>query len=126
MLRITRKVERESQVTLYVEGRLVLPEVDELEKETRLLLVAGKNVVLDLGGVISVGAQAVLILKRLRLENVEIRAPALIESVLNEEQERCAVLKSGTRTLPPWTCCTPNSRRPGENKPPWLGPSPTS
>ncbi len=88
MLRITRKVESESQVTLYVEGRLVLPEVDELEKETGLLLVAGKKVVLDLRGVIFVGAQAALILKRLRLENVEIRAPALIESFLNEEQER--------------------------------------
>ncbi len=88
MLRITRKFERESQVTLYVEGRLVLPEVDELEKETRLLLVAGKKVVLDLRGVNFVGAQAALILKRLRLENVEIRAPALIENFLNEEQER--------------------------------------
>ena len=88
MLRITRKVENESQVTLYVEGRLVLPELDELEKETHFLLAAGKKVVLDLGGVISVGVQAAQILKRLRLENVEIRAPALIESFLNEEQDR--------------------------------------
>ncbi len=88
MIRITRKVQSESQVTLYVEGRLFLPEVDELEREMHLLLAAGKKVVLDLGGVISVGVQAAQILQRLRLENVEIRAPALIESVLNEEQER--------------------------------------
>lgn len=88
MLRITRKVQSESQVTLYVEGQLVLPEAYELEKETRLLLVAGKKVVLDLGGVISVGVQSALILQRLRLENVEIRASALIESFLNEEQDR--------------------------------------
>ena len=88
MIRITRKVRSESQVTLYVEGRLFLPEVDELEREMHLLLAAGKKVVLDLGGVISVGAQAALILKRLRKKNVEIRAPALIESFLNEEQDR--------------------------------------
>ncbi len=88
MIRITRKVQSESQVTLYVEGRLFLPEVDELERETHLLLAAGKKVVLDLGGVISVGAQAALILKRLRLEDVEIGAPALIESFLNEEHDR--------------------------------------
>ncbi len=88
MIRITRKVESESQVTLHVEGRLVSPGVDELEKETHLLLVAGKKVVLDLGGVISVGAQAALILKRLRFENLVIGAPALIESLLNEEHDR--------------------------------------
>lgn len=88
MIRITTKVQSESQVTLYVEGRLFLPEVDELEREMHLLLAAGKKVVLDLCGVISVGAQAALILKRLRLEDVEIGAPALIESFLNEEHDR--------------------------------------
>ncbi len=88
MIRITRKVQSESQVTLYVEGRLFLPEVDELEREMHLLFAAGKKVVLDLGGVILVGLQAAQILQRLRLENVEIRAPALIESLLNEEHDR--------------------------------------
>ncbi len=88
MIRITRKVLSESLVTLYVEGRLFLPEVDELERERHLLLAAGKKVVLDLGGVISVGVQAARILQRLRLENVEISAPALIENLLNEEQDR--------------------------------------
>ncbi len=88
MIRVTRKVQSESQATLYVEGRLFLPEVDELERERYLLLAAGKKVVLDLGCVISVCAQATQIFQRLRLENVEIRAPALVESVLNEEQDR--------------------------------------
>lgn len=50
MIRITRAVESESQVTFYVEGRLVVPEVNELEREMHLLLAAGKKVVLDLGG----------------------------------------------------------------------------
>ncbi len=87
MIRITTRVQSESQVTLYVEGRLFLPEVDELVREMHLLHAAGKKVVLYLGGVISVGAQATQILQRLREKNVEIRAPALIESFLNEEQD---------------------------------------
>ncbi len=68
------------------------PGVDELEREAQLLLVAGKKVVLDLGGVTWVGQHAVEMfvdmLDRLGLEKVEISASALLKDLLREGQNR--------------------------------------
>ena len=90
MIRITRKAESESQMTLYVEGRLVPTGVDELAREMQLLLAAGPKVVLDLGGVTWVGSHAVEIfvdmLDRSGLENVDIRASALLNDLLREDK----------------------------------------
>jgi len=84
MLRITEVVDRGTETTLYVEGRIVSEWVGVLQEECRRVLQeSSRRLRLDLGAVTFIDPRGLLALRRLTTEGVAlVNSPAFIDALL--------------------------------------------
>ena len=87
MLRITEVVDRGTETTLYVEGRIVSEWVGVLQEECRRVLQeSSRRLRLDLGAVTFIDPRGLLALRWLRMEGVAlINSPAFIDALLKAD-----------------------------------------
>jgi len=92
MLRITEVVDRGTETTLYVEGRIVSEWVGLLQEECRRVLQeSSRRLRLDLGAVTFIDPRGVLALRWLTTEGVAlVNSPAFIDALLKGESESWA------------------------------------
>ena len=92
MLRITEVVDRGTETTLYVEGRIVSEWVGLLQEECRRVLQeSSRRLRLDLGAVTFIDPRGLLALRRLAAAGVAlVNSPAFIDALLKGESESWA------------------------------------
>ena len=92
MLRITEVVDRGTETTLCVEGRIVSEWVGLLQEECRRVLQeSSRRLRLDLGAVTFIDPRGLLALRRLAMAGVAlVNSPAFIDALLKGESESWA------------------------------------
>ena len=87
MLRITEVVDRGTETTLYVEGRIVSEWVGVLQEECRRVLQeSSRRLRLDLGAVTFIDPRGLLVLRRLATAGIAlVNSPAFIDALLKGE-----------------------------------------